>query len=153
MQSKFMQFAMKINQFMYGRNGFDKLSGFLLILGFIINIVNSFIRAWQPSVILSAVSFALFAFAVFRMLSKNVNKRQNENFKFENLLKLLNFYGTVSFVKSKTKNLNLRIRYFKTHRFRRCPNCKDFLRLKKTRGKREIICPKCGHKMKIRIWI
>jgi hypothetical protein len=94
-----MQFAMKINQFMYGRNGFDKLSGFLLILGFIINIVNSFIRAWQPSAVLSAVSFALFAFAVFRMLSKNIDKRQNDNFKFENLLKLLNFYGTVSFLK------------------------------------------------------
>ncbi len=153
MQSKLREYAMKIAQFMYGRNGFDKLTGFLLILGLIVNVVNSFVRAWQPSAILSAVSFALFALTLFRMLSKNIAARQNENFKFENLLKLLNFYETTNKFKSITKNLNLRIKYSGTHRFRRCPNCKDFLRLNKKKGKREITCPKCGHKMKVRIWL
>ncbi len=153
MLNRFKEIAIKLNQFMYGRNGTDKLSFFLLILSFVANVTNSFIRAWQPSAILSAVSYALLALAIFRMLSKNLSKRQNENFKFENFLKLLNFNQTVSKFKDKTKNLNLRIKYFGTHRFRKCPNCNDFLRLKKTRGKREITCPKCGHKMKIRIWI
>ena len=153
MQSKFQDFAVKISQLLYGRNGFDKLSWFLFILSLIVNIVNSFVRAWQPSAILSAVSLSLFVYAGFRVLSRNISKRQNENFKFENFLKLINYDKTVRTIKSRTKNLNLRIRYYKTNRFRKCPKCKSFLRLKKKRGKREINCPNCGHKMKIRIWI
>jgi hypothetical protein len=153
MQSKFRDLAVKISQLLYGRNGFDRLSGFLLILSLIANIANSFIRARPASAVLSAVSLALFAIAVYRVLSKNIGKRQNENFKFENLLKLLNFDKTVGKIKNRAKNLNLRIKYVKTNRFRKCPNCKSFLRLKNKRGKREINCPNCGRKMKVRIWL
>ncbi len=157
MQNKWRDIALKMTQFLYGRNGFDKLSGFLLISGMLINGVNSLIRVWRPSLaiatMLSVLSFLLFIFAVFRIMSRNVAKRRTENFKFENLLKLLGIGKIIAGVKSRTKNLGLRIRYRGTHRFRRCPKCKNFLRLTKKKGKCEINCPRCGQKMKVRIWI
>ncbi|HZK39210.1 MAG TPA: hypothetical protein VFD23_03525 [Clostridia bacterium] len=157
MQNKWRDTVLKMTQFLYGRNGFDKLSGFLLITGMLVNGVNSVIRRWWPSLatttILSLLSFLLLVFAVFRIMSRNVTKRRTENFKFENLLKLLGVSKILSAITRGTKNLSLRIRYRRTHRFRRCPNCKNFLRLTKKKGKREIDCPRCAHKMKIRIWI
>ena len=157
MQNKWRDIALKMTQFLYGRNGFDKLSGFLLITGMILNGINSLIRVWRPSVtvtaIISAVSFSLLAFAVFRILSRNLEKRRMEDFKFRNLLKLLGISKIGSEKSVAIKNLNLRIRYSRTHRFRKCPKCKRLLRLKKKRGKREIDCPHCGEKMKVRIWI
>lgn len=157
MQNTWRDIMLKVTQFLYGRNGFDKLSGFLMITGMILNGINSLIRVWRPSVtvtaIISAVSFSLLAFAVFRIFSRNVEKRRMENFKFQNLLKLLGVSRIGSEKSGAIKNLNLRIRYMGTHRFRKCPKCKRLLRLKKKRGKREIDCPHCGQKMKIRIWI
>ena len=157
MQNKWRDIALKMTQFLYGRNGFDKLSGFLLISGMIMNGVNSLIRASRTSLtiaaILSGISFALFVFATFRILSRNVEKRRMENFKFENLLKLLGISKISSGKSSTVKNLSLRIRYMGTHRFRKCPKCKELLRLKKKKGKREFNCPHCGQKMKVRIWI
>ena len=152
MQQRFRDAFFGISRLLAGRNGTDKLSIFLFILSLIINMVNSFIRAWQPSLLLSALSLILLAFAVFRTFSKNIQKRRLENFKFENLLKLLYLDRLVSRIVNSAKNLGFRIRYFKTHRFRTCPNCKKFLRLTKKRGKREFACPKCGHGMKVRIW-
>ncbi len=157
MQNKWRDIALKMAQFLSGRNGFDKLSGFLMISGMLINGVNSLIRVWRPSLttatILSTLSFLLFAFALFRIMSRNVAKRRTENFKFENLLKLLGVSKIISTITKGTKNLSLRIRYMATHRFRKCPKCKNFLRLTKKKGKREINCPRCGQKMKVRIWI
>jgi len=153
MQQRFRDAFFGISRLLAGRNGTDKLSIFLFILSLIINMVNSFIRAWQPSLLLSALSFTLFAFAVFRTFSKNIQKRRLENFKFENLLKLLYLDKLLSKIVYSAKNFSLRIRYFKTHRFRTCPNCKKLLRLTKKRGKREFSCPTCGHKVKVRIWL
>ena len=153
MQGKWQHYILKMTQFLSGRNGFDKLSGFLLISSMLINGVNSLVKLWRPSlvtlIIIPAISFALLAFAIFRMLSRNVVKRHMENFKFENLLKLLGVSKIIARMSGGIKNLGLRIRYRKTHRFRTCPNCKEFLRLKKKRGRRGITCPNCRHKFKV----
>lgn len=153
MLNKFSGIMAKISQFMYGRNGFDKYTGFLLIISMLVNGVNSLIWARTPSVILSAVSTVIFAYALFRILSKNIIKRQEENSGFNRLLKALNIDGSFYKAKNKSKELSLRARFAGTHRFRRCRSCGELLRLSKKRGPREINCPKCGSRQKFRIWI
>lgn len=144
--------AFQISAFMAGRNGLDKLSVFLLVSALIINGVNSFIRALSPSLALYAVSAALLGLILFRTLSKNIHKRQNENAAFGNFLGAVRFAETFDKARRVQKNIGLRLRYIKTHRFRKCRGCGEMLRLSRKRGKREFPCPKCGRKIKTRIW-
>lgn len=142
-----------ISRFMAGRNGFDKLSGFLLLLYLITNGMNSFIRGQKPSTVLYVISSAFIILALFRMLSKNTVKRQQENNNFTNFLKAVKFDNPAYKVKEKAKVIKLKSKFSGTHRFRKCPECGELLRLSKKRGKREIICPKCGGRVKFWIWI
>jgi len=152
MLGKLGKLAFQISAFMAGRNGLDKLSVFLLVLVFIINGVNSFIRGAVPSVLLYAVSVAFLSLAVFRVVSKNIPKRRNENNVFLNVLDAFGFNESAHRLKNANKNLGLRLRYIGTHRFRKCRGCGEMLRLSKKRGKREFPCPRCGWRMKTRIW-
>jgi len=153
MPNRFSSYISKISQFMYGRNGFDKYSGFLILISLLANGANSLIWAKIPSIVLYAVSALFFIYAVFRILSKNIVKRQNENSGFSRLLKTMNINETFYKIKNKSKELNLRVRFAGTHRFRRCRNCGELLRLSKKRGPREITCPKCRSRQKFKIWL
>ena len=126
----------KIRQFMQGRNGIDKLSIFILVIYMIIAGLKSFLR-FSPKLYIAAyvIQFIVLAIALVRILSKNQQKRYNENFKFEQALNAWKPYFN---------HLKLRFQYFGTHRFRTCRGCGEFLRLKKGRGKRKIVCPKCS---------
>lgn len=127
---------MKIKEFMQGRNGIDKLTYGILALYCILSAVKIFFigNKWG-TVIISVLQFAVIGYGVFRVMSKNIQKRYNENFRFEQFLSAWKPYFD---------HLKLRITYFRTHRFRTCKGCGEFLRLKRTRGKRQIVCPKCG---------
>ncbi len=134
-------FLEKIMKFMYGRNGFDKLSFFLLGVYFVFSLANAF----KGSVVLYAIQFVFVAIVIFRTFSKNISKRQKENEVFERFIYSLKLYR----LEKPFRNLTLRLKYIKTHRFRRCPNCKENLRLKRKVGKRDITCPKCGFSFKV----
>jgi len=135
----------KLMNFMYGRYGFDKLSYFLLGLYFVVAVANSF----RGTYVLYVVELAITALVFFRVFSRNIFRRQKENEAFERLLFSLKLYK----LKKPFKNLYLRIRFIKTHRFRTCPNCKENLRIKRKTGRREITCPKCGYHFRIFIAI
>ena len=127
----------KLYNFMCGRYGLDKLTGFLILLNLLLNGIGSFMRNRIAYYIFYVLALAVFVFAVFRVLSKNIEKRRREGEWFDNLLVRTNY--------------TLRFKYFKTHRFRVCPNCGENLRLSKKRGKRNITCPICGNKFSIHI--
>ena len=63
---------------MYGRYGTDQLGFFTLLLMLILNMVFAF-TGWDALYILS---FALAILSIFRIFSKNVSKRYEENQKF-----------------------------------------------------------------------
>ena len=123
----------KFQQFMYGRNGYDKLCLALVITSLALNIVNWFFNFK----ILSLISFLLFGFCIFRMLSRNVYQRQKENMWFERMLwKTKNFWvGLKSDFEER-----------KTYCHFKCPGCRQKIRIPRGRGKVEITCPKCGKK-------
>ena len=136
---------------MYGRYGLDKLTGFLILLNLLLNGIGSFMRNRIAYYIFYVLALAVFGFAVFRVLSKNIEKRRREGEWFDNLLVRTNYTEHFRKMKRWFKRQGLRFKYFKTHRFRVCPNCGENLRLSKKRGKRKITCPICGNKFTIHI--
>lgn len=144
-------FMQKLYNFMCGRYGLDKLTGFLILLNLLLNGIGSFMRNRIAYYIFYVLALAVFVFAVFRVLSKNIEKRRREGEWFDNLLIRTNYTESFRKMKRWFKRQGLRFKYFKTHRFRVCPNCGENLRLSKKRGKRNITCPICGNKFSIHI--
>ena len=126
----------KIRNFMAGRNGIDKLTYGLLVIYCLIAAVKVFLRtvpwAW---IAVSVLQYAFLIYIIYRVFSRNLQKRYRENVKFEQFLSAWKPYF---------EHVKLRVTYGRTHRFRTCKRCGEFLRLKKGRGKRDVTCPKCG---------
>lgn len=125
-----MSFRDRIANWMSGRNGMDDLarfeSGFVVAL-----LVVSLFSRWG---LLYVVALAVMIHMYFRMFSKNVSKRYEENQKY------LNFrYQTVVWWNKKKKHFAQR----KMYRFFRCPNCKQEVRVPRGHGRICITCPKC----------
>jgi len=62
-----------IRRFMQGRYGSDALTLFLMCVGIGLNLASMFLPFF------SFLALAVFAFAVWRMLSRNIYARQKEN--------------------------------------------------------------------------
>lgn len=123
----------KFIQFMQGRyGGADKLNSHLMYLLFILAIIVLFTN----SRVCMILSLLLMFYIYFRMFSKNIYKRYAENQKY------------VQFIAPITKKVNFfkKKRQDKTHKYYKCPTCKQVVRVPKGRGKIEINCPKCHTK-------
>ena len=70
----------KLMDFMRGRNGTDQLSMCMMWAACILVFIDMFVR----SNILSTIAFVTFAFAYFRVFSRNIGKRRDENTWFLN---------------------------------------------------------------------
>lgn len=123
----------KFRKFMYGRNGGDQLSNALLILSLVLTFGGSLTKiSW-----LSTIGYIPLGLSLFRVFSKDVSKRRMENYKFAMFL---------SPIYSRFKNTQKRVEDSKTHKYYRCPNCKQQLRVPKGKGKIVVTCTKCGTK-------
>lgn len=121
----------KIIRFMQGRYGADALSKFILSLAFVFIILSMFVR----NGLFSFLSTVLIIYCYFRMFSKNISKRYQENMiylKYQN--KVLSRYRKFQ---NETKQR-------KTHHIYRCPSCRQKIRVPKGRGRIAIRCPKCS---------
>lgn len=116
---------------MAGRYGNDQLSMALLLLSLFLTLISSFSYNLR---IFSYLSYIPLALCIFRMFSKNINKRRMENYKFSMMVSPLYSWSL--------KKIN-RLKDLKTHRYFKCPNCKQTLRVPKGKGKISITCPKC----------
>lgn len=122
-----------LQNLLMGRNGSDQLSMALLLLSLVISLIANGLK--QP--IISYFGLIPLIFAIFRIFSKSVQKRRMENYKFMMLISPLYSWFT------KTSN---RIKDRKSHKYLKCPNCKQTLRLPKGKGKVSITCSKCKTK-------
>lgn len=128
----------RIVRFMAGRyGGNDLLNKTMLVTTFVLIIVQIFLpNQGILSLILSLVCWGLIIFYTFRVFSKNTYKRSMENYKFHNF---------VQRTKTKAKGYQDMFKQRKTHRFFRCPGCKNMLRVPKGKGKIKVHCRQCGH--------
>ena len=131
-----MRFREKLVRFMAGRYGVDQLSNFIFAVVMIIIVINIFVN----SIILSVVYMLLWGWSIFRMMSRNIYKRQKENAGF---LKLWNpVKGYFKLMKNKWRDR-------KTHVYKKCPKCKSVLRLPKKKGTHTVKCPKCSERFEV----
>lgn len=120
----------KIRRFMIGRYGVDQLSKFMLWIAIIAMLISVFFR----NGIIELLPFLILTICYFRIFSRNVNQRYNENQKF--LTFQNRFFGNFQ------KFNNRRMRNKKYHVYV-CPTCKQKIRVPKGKGKICITCPKC----------
>lgn len=140
-----MRFRDKLIRFMYGRNGLDKFGRFLFVIYLILVICQWIVSIFTPplvSFIMSGIVMLLAFYIFFRAFSRNLVKRQAENYKYVRFSsKIKTFF---SLQKSK-------IRDRKTHVYRKCPRCKAVLRLKKIKGKHRAVCPRCSGSFDVKV--
>ncbi|MEG2455535.1 MAG: hypothetical protein RSC08_04700 [Oscillospiraceae bacterium] len=119
-----------IRKVMAGRYGSDQLTLFLLMAYIVLN----FLSMMTHFGIFSAFGFVLILFALFRMFSRKTEKRRSENAAF------LHFFSPVTCwfrtLRCKCKD--------KEHRYLKCPNCGQQLRVPKGKGKITVTCRSCG---------
>ena len=136
----FRKIGNAIARFMYGRNGMDQLNfalmAFVLLVDFVTMLLQR--RFAALSLVLYWVSMALWVFVLFRMFSKNLYKRREENGKFMN--KVWRFKSRRDGAKARHAD--------KDHRYFTCKSCKAICRVPVGKGKIIITCPKCGAQIK-----
>ena len=120
---------------MSGRNGNDALNRFLLTADFVL-ILLSVIFSRSLSRFLMPLVIVLLGITYFRMLSRNLVRRSDENYKYLRLKEEL----LVHFRLAKERWVQR-----KDYKFFICPACKATLRVPKGRGKVKIVCRKCGN--------
>ena len=114
-----------LQRFMMGRYGTDKLNMWILGAGLILCLLSVFIPVPMVDLVLTACSYALMGWAIFRTFSRNTYRRYEENRKF------LMFFQ------------RLRDR---DHRYFYCPRCRQQVRVPRGKGTIAITCPKCREK-------
>lgn len=119
-----------IQRFMYGRYGTDQLNLALLGLYLVLYLVSALTR-WG---VLYWLSLAVLVLLLFRTLSRNAARRRAENAKFLQVagpvIRWLRFQRTAH--------------RDKEHRYFKCPNCGQQLRVPRGKGKITVTCRSCG---------
>lgn len=128
----------RLAEFMWERNGYDGLGRFMLRLALVMVIINLFL----DSLVLSAIESAVMLYVLFRVLSKNLERRRAENAAYYRISGRVK--GFFSLQKNKWRDR-------KTHVYRKCPFCKNTLRLPRKKGRRIASCPCCHNKFDVRI--
>ena len=118
-----------IQRFMYGRYGNDQFGFFLLGLSVAVSLLATILDLG----ILNLLAEVVIIYALFRMFSRNTYKRREENNRF--LRKVNPFL--------KWFRLQQTMRKDKAHRYFKCPNCSQYLRVPRGKGKITVTCRSC----------
>ena len=119
-----------LSRFMAGRYGTDQLNNTLMVTYLALYLISLF-SGWS---ILYWVALVLLFVTLFRCLSRQVDRRRAENAKFLQLVRPLN---------RKLKNMKVRLKD-KDHRYFKCPNCKQQMRVPRGKGRITVHCRSCG---------
>ncbi len=119
-----------IRKLMYGRYGSDQLSFFLLVV-YIVLILLSGLPHLE---VLSWLALAVLLWDLFRMFSRRIDRRRAENARF------------LALAGPAIRWLRMRrtIRRDKEHRYFKCPNCGQYLRVPRGKGKITVTCRNCA---------
>ncbi len=125
-----------------GRNGLDRYTLFLALTSVL----------FFPYPYIWILGAALLGYAGFRAFSKNIQKRRQELYRFEEInRKIAGFlaklvYRVVSLFRKlggRLKNYKTRLSQRKQYVFLKCPQCRKQLRLPRKKGRLQATCPLC----------
>ena len=114
--------------FFFGRNGFDALSGAIMVIVLILSLLSRMFPDW---IFLPLIGMGLIVWVFFRTMSTKVVLRRAENEKF------LSFWSRLRSGPSKFA-APLQYRYFT------CPSCGQKVWVPRGRGRIAITCPRCN---------
>ena len=126
MRNFFDRLRWKLQAFMRGRNGVDELNRVLTYIVLIVYVISLFTQ----STILYYISFIGLIYLTYRMLSKNLYERREENRKFITWM----------------ETTRIRFEQRKDYKIFKCKGCGRNIRVPRGKGKIEVTCPMCGSK-------
>lgn len=119
-----------LRKFMCGRYGADQFSTCLMAVYVALAVLSLF----PPLAFLGWLTLPLAVYTLFRMLSKNIARRSAENARFLELTDPLRRWFRLRRTISRDKE----------HRYFKCPNCGQQLRVPRGKGKITVTCRSCG---------
>ena len=131
----------KLASFFYGRYGADALAKGMLAVYVALAVVMLFVGT-TAKIIINFISLILCFLMFYRMLSKNIAKRTQENQTYLHIRKKIKEWFLLC--RNKWK-------YRKTHVYKKCPYCGVQIRLPRVSGEHRCACPKCGDSFGISI--
>ena len=124
------------DRYIKDRYGIDELYKFLLLICFVLLVINTFVS----NNIIRLFEVLLIVIIFYRYMSKNIKLRKKENDKYleikDKIIKLFDYN------KKKYKDRN-------THMYKKCPKCKQKIRLPLKKGKHTVKCPNCGNRFDV----
>ena len=138
-----MGFKEKMRQFLVGRYGGDSLNTALSVFSLVSFITAVIVRAASKttaglviSLVFYALALAAIVLTTFRTFSKNLTARRAEYEWFRK--------NIIAPFTKRTNEIKTRRAQSATHKFFKCPKCRQTVRVPKGKGKIRITCPKCG---------
>ncbi len=130
-------FDRKMAEAMRGRYGSDELNNLLNAIVLVLLIINIF--AQQTWLLL--IALALVVYVGWRIMSKNVEARRNENELF------LDHAGRF---RPWLRNPSAAFKEARTYKHAVCPVCGQKVRVPRGKGKLRVTCPKCHKKFEVK---
>lgn len=138
--SFFQRLRNSFSRFMYGRNGADQLGLALIWAAILLDVVGMLLKKLALlSGIISVVTTVMVLFALYRVFSRNLEKRRRENARF---LERIWWPIKRKFSSGRQQRMD------KEHKYFTCPGCKTVCRVPVGKGKIVITCPKCRREIR-----
>ena len=119
-----------LSHFMAGRYGGDQLNLFLIALYLVLYVASLFTRL----LILELLGTVVLVVSLLRTLSRNVERRRAENARFLQMVRPIQRWWTTSRARAHDKE----------HRYFKCPNCGQNMRVPRGKGRITVHCRTCG---------
>ena len=119
-----------LSRFMAGRYGGDQLNLFLIALYLVLYAASLFTRL----LVLELLGTVVLVVSLLRTLSRNVERRRAENARFLQMVRPIQRWWTTSRARAHDKE----------HRYFKCPNCGQNMRVPRGKGRITVHCRTCG---------
>lgn len=128
----------KFYRFMPGRYGVDQFAKFTMGVALVSIVLAIFVNTGSSAgSLLDMLGLVAIVYTYFRIFSRNISKRAQENQKY--------LSATAKLRQRLNKEKNM-MKQRKDYHIYTCPSCGQKVRIPRGKGKIEISCPKCHSK-------
>ncbi|MDO5337762.1 MAG: hypothetical protein Q4E89_09985 [Eubacteriales bacterium] len=127
----------KIIRFMQGRHGVDQFAKFTMGAALVCLVLSVLFRIRMVTLILDYTGLVLLGYTYFRVFSRNLQRRREENQKY---------LQKTDKIRTRLTREKRMMEQRKDYHIYKCPECQQKIRIPRGKGKIEISCPKCGKK-------